>query len=153
MHTKKANWSNTFVDKRIYNGAESWREVTFENEVSISSIDVPLLFAYYFNSGNKRFRLKNINIGPYFGNSFSGKQDGSSSFPDYLYRFDFGLNMSAGFGTEKWQISLYLLKNLRNIYKSNIYYNNVKKITSYILGVNLTKVIHFSKKAAESSDK
>ena len=112
-----------------------------------------MLFAYDFKDRNKKFRLKNINIGPYFGNTIAGTQDRSSSFPHYLYRFDYGLYISSGFGSEKWQISLHLLKSLRNTYKSDIYYNTVKKINSDILGLNLTRVIHFSKKATESSDK
>lgn len=108
-------------------------------------IDLPLLLSYNINQGDKKVVVKNINIGPYFGYCYKGTDKATSSYPVYLYRFDYGINMSAGFGSENWQISIYLLKGIRNISKKNIYYPNLQRVTNNMLGLNLTRVIHFSK--------
>lgn len=144
IHSNKGTWTEIFYDMSIH-GNWSWREHIFISKFSLTEIDFPLLLSYNINKGEKKFGVKNLNIGPYFGYCFKGTDEATSSFPDYLYRFDYGCNISAGFGSENWQISVYLLKGIRNKYKQNIYYPNLQRVTANILGVNLTRVIHFSK--------
>jgi hypothetical protein len=143
IHSNKGTWTEIFYDMSVH-GNWSWREHSYINNFSLKEIDLPLLLSYNINKGEKKFGVKNLNIGPYFGYIYKGTDDATSSFPVYLYRFDYGCNLSVGFGSEKWQISIYLLKGIRNLYKHNIYYPNLQRVTPDMLGVNLTRVIYFS---------
>lgn len=144
IHSTRGAWTEIFYDMSIH-GGWSWREHSYINKFSITKIDLPFLLSYKINRRDKKFGVKNFNFGPYFGYTLTGTDDLRQVFPDYLNRFDYGCEVLAGFGTDKWQINAYFLKGIRNIYKQNIYYPNLQRVTPNIIGVNLSRIIHFSK--------
>jgi hypothetical protein len=144
IHSNKGSWTEIFYDRSVH-GNWSWRDHSFTDGFSITEFDFPILISYNIMKGDHKFGVKNLNIGPYFGYIFKGTDDLTLIFPAYLQRFNFGCNISAGFGTENWQFSIYILKGIRNLYKQNVYYPNLQRVTPNVLGINLTRIIHFSK--------
>ena len=143
IHSNKGAWTEIFYDRSVH-GNWSWREHSFTDSFSITEIDFPILISYNIMKGDHKFGVKNLNIGPYFGYIYKGTDNFTLIFPAYLQRLNFGCNISAGFGTDNWQLSIYLLKGIRNMHKQNVYYPNLRRVIPNVLGINLTRVIHFS---------
>lgn len=118
-------------------------------EFSFSGIEIPVLLTFNLNDSKSKFN-SSINIGPFLGYGLNNTEGGISPFPE-LYRFNYGYNLSVGFGSKKWQISCYLLKGLRNTAKQDAL-KLLEKVKSYLLGFNLTRIIRLSKKDSESNE-
>ncbi|HLN19946.1 MAG TPA: outer membrane beta-barrel protein [Bacteroidales bacterium] len=105
------------------------------HEFLITSADIPVLVTYR----NKKF---NFNAGPFFGIGIVGKETGvyiNSNYPPYLSPFEYGINISTGYGLEKWQMSCYLL------YGGKPLPENTERIRNGLIGLNLARAIYLGK--------
>ena len=135
LNTKSGNFIHN--ELFMHYGIKSHR-----NNFSFSTIDLPLLLTYNLMDKENKFRL-NINIGPYFGLGIFGKEYGVSNspfYPEYLSRFEYGFNLSTGFGVKKWQISCNFLYGGKPTSVTSD--NHADKVKCTVIGINLTRVIY-----------
>ena len=143
LNTKSGNFIHNEIFMAGLHGSSIIKP--HSNNFSFSTIDFPLLLTYNLIEKEDKYRLS-INIGPYLGLGICGKEYGATTspfYPPYLSRFDYGFNLSTGFGSKKWQITCYVLHGGKPT--SNTSDNHADKVRSSILGLNLTRVIYLSK--------
>jgi hypothetical protein len=140
MLMNKGRYFYTHAEGFTFNGERFTRvDKNWEDDFGFISVDFPVLLTYKNTFTDKKYGFK-LDIGPYMGYII---------IPTYIW-YDYskkyyGLCISAGFGTKKWQINSYLLTGQLNISLGYTFAEMIKE-KSTTFGINLTRVLHFSKK-------
>jgi hypothetical protein len=107
---------------------------------------MPFLMTWNLIERGKKFRF-HINLGSYpgYGNV---KSNINNSDHYYLKRFDYGLDLLTGIGSNKWQVSFYVMQGLRNratrvAYFGTYYDDVIKKIISRTIGFDMIQIRFF----------
>jgi hypothetical protein len=129
-HVEFFQYERYYAD--MMGGRLSWEGGKYDFKVR--NFDIPLLLSFNLETSGEVF---NVSAGPYLGYCFY-------KYPPHdlpLEHSDFGINVSAGIGSSKWQVNAYLFAGQKNLVT-----NANEEAKGYTIGLNISRVLSIKKK-------